>query len=859
MNTNINYNNIPAELKALPQWMAFEVVPDPEKPGKLKKTPYIAQRGIVQKASPTDPTHCRDFATALDFCQQAPTVLFMGLQMRDTDPYCVIDLDNPVNEAVAKMHTNVMAYFSETYQERSVSGTGFHIICKAPPVAGINCRARSAEIYTKERMLIFTGDVTANAGIQDRRTDVFELMDDLRKVQQEQAEARADYTAEKSHLSPTDVLVMATKNHNYKGKIFRLIAGNFTAEDIQDESGNDDFSGTTGKLMVAIACEANLLDNELLKHAFFQTKWFNSATYQNHYKDTNRHKINKQHATHWARETATAIGRAQQQLAAKAAKQGIGAQSGDALVAAFKSEQAANSIDAHEEAQAAMLAHVEPEEETEEETPELEEDRYGIPVIKTDEDHWQRPPGDLLTEMIEFFLRVSHRPNRAVCVAAAITTLSGWCGSRFQTNTGAGLTFYGLLFGKSGIGKSDCQTTHNALVQAIRMEPNNQAFADIFLENHTIPGRHTGGAAIRRRLGDIYEKNHNTVSVSMFCEEVGNVISGAMKQGSNSRDFIDLIYDMFTSAGQNSGLASKLYANDENTVSNLNSANLAFLGEGTKESVFENLSVDELDKGLFPRFSYVDCGDKKPRGNKTKLYAEDCPDSLVQLCLLTMTEVKKLEERNLYKAIPANHDAQQWLDIFEDAVDDYTDKLENNDPARVMYNRHYLITLRLSCLAAISKNPKNPKIDMECVTWAQAFTNNSMKVVLTTMHEEKMKGFGKRQVSVAEALTLYLDKTTVGKSKSDNRTKSLIEQGFIRWSDLTNLSSRKGFKEEEATRFKTCAVLAREVLSEFQELGILEKVDFIEVTAVVKVAKGGTYYRMTPEGYTMLKQIKKWT
>jgi len=454
---------------------------------------------------------------------------------------------------------------------------------------------------------------------------------------------------------------------------------------------------------------------------------------------------------------------------------------------------------------------------------------------------------------------VSHRPNRAVCVASAITTLSGWCGSRYQTETGAGLTFFGLLFGKSGIGKSDCGTTYETLETALTLDGDDGIFANRFLEAHTITGRSTGGAAIRRRLGDIYQDNNETVSVSMFCEEVGHVISGAMRAGSNSKDFIDLIYDMFTTAGRNKSLVSKLYVGDENTVPKLRSANMSFLGEGTKESVFENLSIADLDKGLFPRFCYVDCGETKPRGNKNQKHAEDCPPNLRSNCIKFMKIIQRMEELAEYHMIKAKPDAQEWLDKFEDAVDDYTDQLENIDPARVMYNRHHLITLRLSCLAAISKNYINPIIDMECIKWAQAFTTNSIHTVLSAMEEEKDDAYSKREISLATILVKHLDIDTIGSAKSDKRSKRLIEAGIVRWSDFTiNVKKWPGFRETESVKYRNAPQLAREVLSEFEALGILEPAELIEVRAILPTASGGKYYKMNSKGYEMLRERAKY-
>lgn len=145
------WNNIPMELRALPQWVCAG--PD--------KVPLNPRTG--QPASVTDPNTWATFEEAV-----RTGMKHVGFVLTEWDPYTIIDLDNkpskPCTPEQWARHQKILEAF-DSYTERSASGTGYHIIVKGRIPAGVH--RDNVEVYSSARYMICTGDVVRNAPIAD--------------------------------------------------------------------------------------------------------------------------------------------------------------------------------------------------------------------------------------------------------------------------------------------------------------------------------------------------------------------------------------------------------------------------------------------------------------------------------------------------------------------------------------------------------------------------------------------------------------------------------------------------------------------------------------------------------------------
>lgn len=129
----MGFEAVPQELKDMPQWAVWRLVPVPEdkigKPGKLplqvQNTSGTHQDGNYPKASSTDPTTWTTFEKA----QAASMQLLFALTA--DDPYCVIDLDNMRYDSGEAQ--KILTHFPGAYVEESPSSTGIHIWITCTP------------------------------------------------------------------------------------------------------------------------------------------------------------------------------------------------------------------------------------------------------------------------------------------------------------------------------------------------------------------------------------------------------------------------------------------------------------------------------------------------------------------------------------------------------------------------------------------------------------------------------------------------------------------------------------------------------------------------------------------------------
>lgn len=155
---------LPEELKALPQWVCAG-------PNKI---PIDPKTGEVANVMDPSTWASYDVAVAAGF----PHV---GFVLTKNDPYCFIDLDEPVTAEQRDRHTYILSHMP-SYAEYSQSGRGIHIICRATVPHGV--RRDKVEVYSDSRYMICTGnafkDAQGNAQpIRDLQHQVLQLFTDM--------------------------------------------------------------------------------------------------------------------------------------------------------------------------------------------------------------------------------------------------------------------------------------------------------------------------------------------------------------------------------------------------------------------------------------------------------------------------------------------------------------------------------------------------------------------------------------------------------------------------------------------------------------------------------------------------------
>lgn len=170
---NKNFNIIPTELKALPQWVAYG--PRKNREGQIvQKMPINPKTGGNAAATIPDTWGTFEQAAAAKY----PDIRGIGFVFSAGDPYCGVDLDKCRNEETGELEkwaADIVERFN-SYSEISASGTGVHIIIRGK-LPGDRKRMGRVEMYEQGRYFIMTGNLLAGspATIEDRQTELDRL------------------------------------------------------------------------------------------------------------------------------------------------------------------------------------------------------------------------------------------------------------------------------------------------------------------------------------------------------------------------------------------------------------------------------------------------------------------------------------------------------------------------------------------------------------------------------------------------------------------------------------------------------------------------------------------------------------
>ncbi len=202
-------NNIPQELRQLPQWVC----------ARADKAPLDPKTGKL--ADPTDPATWATFEIACAYADRFG--LRVGFVLSADDPFCIIDLDDkrekPATEEQKVRHQQILEAF-HSYTERSSGGRGFHIVVRGRVPSGVH--RDNVEVYSSGRYMICTGDVARPLPIADRQDLLDSMYEQMRPAPQVELDDREEVQ------SDDDLVAMAGRAAN-GDKFNALCAGEWEA------------------------------------------------------------------------------------------------------------------------------------------------------------------------------------------------------------------------------------------------------------------------------------------------------------------------------------------------------------------------------------------------------------------------------------------------------------------------------------------------------------------------------------------------------------------------------------------------------------------------------------------------------
>jgi hypothetical protein len=187
--SDLNYDQIPLELRERSQWVVMCLVKD-IKTGKLKKVPYQCN---AIKADVTEASTWATFAEVID-AFKGGRYDGIGYVFTEADPYVGVDLDGGRDRETGRIESWAQEIIDQldTYTELSVSGTGFHCLVKATKGPDTRSRIGHLEIYESLRYFVVTGNHVEGSPltINDRQEQLESVMSKNNFVKKHSAPTR---------------------------------------------------------------------------------------------------------------------------------------------------------------------------------------------------------------------------------------------------------------------------------------------------------------------------------------------------------------------------------------------------------------------------------------------------------------------------------------------------------------------------------------------------------------------------------------------------------------------------------------------------------------------------------------------
>lgn len=391
-----------------------------------------------------------------------------------------------------------------------------------------------------------------------------------------------------------------------------------------------------------------------------------------------------------------------------------------------------------------------------------------IPVIVPKIVPFPRPPG-LLGEIADYIYGAAIHPVKEVAYAGALAFAAGVAGRHFNIS-GTGLNIYVLLLAATGMGKEGASDGIDNLYAAIRPQiPEVEVFRG--------PSNFASGGGLVRSMSE-----KTVPSALAVIGEFGLRLSTMSHPRANAAEIMlrSALLDFFSKSGEGKVIAPTAYSDSSKNTTLLQAPALSVLGVSTPETFFEKLTDASVSDGLIPRFLTVAVTGEPQVSSKTRqpTPSQALVDKVAEVVQLALY----MGRNNSYCHIPISPEAAKRFDEYElfvvHKMREYPDGAIRN-----ILNRAHLKALRLSGLAAVFDNPKDPKVTLPHAEWAIKFVESDCLYMLSRFEGGHVGDGDHRELAlVREKMTAMVS----GKAKSSNRKwQEMLDAGVVPYSLLS--------------------------------------------------------------------------
>lgn len=677
--------HIPRELQTLPQWVA----------AGENKVPINPRTG--DNASPTDSSTWGTFGEA----KQAG-LKHIGFMLAATDPYTIIDLDDPFQrkdksriqlgdpdhaEAIARVqrHAKFLELF-DSYTEISQSGQGMHIVVRGRIPKGV--RRDKVEIYSAERYMIFTGNVFRDVAIADRQ----ELLDVA--FREMDTTADSDLIQIDGSLDDLQVVEMAMRAANAE-KFNALCRGEW--ETMRNEEGNALYeSQSEADLALMTIFAYYTRDNEQVRRLFRMSAL------------GKREKAERDDYLNYALQKIR--GKQPPLVDISAIQRSV-------------TPESVNEAPSHAQ-QPAPVYNGEPQTTA----PSIPAPA-GITF----------PPG-LVGDIARFGMTYAVRPVPEIALAAAIALTAGICGRSYNVSN-TGLNQYIFVLARTGSGKEAIAQIVDALISEIRKQV---PAADQFVG----PAEFGSGQGMLRALED-------TPCFVSVLGEFGTTLQQVSSPKANTAEkaTLKVLLDLYGKSGWHQTRRSTVYSDKTKNSKLIQAPNATLIGESNPEAFYDSLSADQVSSGLIPRFLGFEYTGPRPKRNSAPFTT---PSESLLVRLRDLASIAISTHQNAQCApVQMDSEARKLLNAFDVYIDE---QMNNSTEAEVqIWNRAHLKALKLAGVVAVGVNPHVATVTSDVAQWAIDIVTADVHRLLRKFRSGDVgQGHSKQYAVIGELMQEYL-------------------------------------------------------------------------------------------------------
>lgn len=328
-------------------------------------------------------------------------------------------------------------------------------------------------------------------------------------------------------------------------------------------------------------------------------------------------------------------------------------------------------------------------------------------------------PG-LINDIIDLDMQTAPYPNRILAFSGALTFVAHLIGRKYRDTRNNFSNIYLIALANSGTGKDHPRKTNSDI----------GAMAGIC---NSIGDSFVSGAA----LEDTMYMSPTQLFQMDEADWLFNTLKGA-KDAAVSESINEKLLKFYSSSNSVYYMRKKAFKEKQSVTDFrdngfIHNPCLTIFGTAVPDYFYESLSKRVLENGLVARCLIVESEKRGKRGTPGSVREHLTQEFMDKINVLAQLEIQQTPLGvPLPKEMPQTENAAMLLDQFGKECDSRYEGFEklHDLTAMALWARAFEKTCKLAMIYAASKNPAEPVVDADAVTWATAFVSHVTRKLL---------------------------------------------------------------------------------------------------------------------------------